>query len=47
MREMSHAVVLAGDEYKENIRKLKVFCRDLNIHIIAENVSSHSLVWVV
>ncbi|MBN3873713.1 CRISPR-associated protein Csx3 [Nostoc sp. JL33] len=35
MREATHAVILAGDRGKEEVPLWEEFCRDLNIHIIA------------
>jgi CRISPR-associated protein Csx3 len=35
VREATHAVILAGDRGKEEVPLWKEFCRDLNIHIIA------------
>lgn len=35
MREATHAVILAGDRAKEEVPRWEEFCRDLNIHIIA------------
>jgi CRISPR-associated protein Csx3 len=35
VREATHAVILAGDRSKEEVPLWEGFCRDLNIHIIA------------
>jgi CRISPR-associated protein Csx3 len=35
VREATHAVILAGDRGKEEVPLWEQFCRDLNIHIIA------------
>jgi CRISPR-associated protein Csx3 len=39
MREATHAVILAGNNGKEEVPLWEEFCRDLNIHIVA-NLSS-------
>ncbi|YAF95627.1 MAG: CRISPR-associated protein Csx3 [Nodularia sp. CChRGM 3473] len=35
MREATHAVILAGDEGKDKVPLWEEFCRDFNLHIIA------------